>query len=625
MKNTVATLALLALLISCRPSENITVITGGGGNNKPDPEEPAPGPSIEIPASNPDAVNYVDLYDPISDAGQYYMPETKKIPKKFWTCVDIQNRGDRNETGLSEINRGLQYHLLCQSIAGLANKALDEGKIEFGVWLEASGEAYDLSKAAIGQEIGRQTGIELASNVYGTFEGLQVNVRDLFAGYVLTDVKNKPESNIVATVASHVYNAIIVDIRDKDYFDGKGYKMLYDARKKSTLDAWNEFKDKCSNKALVVIPVQTGELREFAIKNKLFCINLNKSYGSASSGQNSWLFDEVLAWLEPNAPVLGWEQGVSEDAFVSKVSRSGKLMLAADWSYNHSLTSAGSRERQKTDLAKVINPRNINYSEAKHYVSFFLTDGDNYQWIMGGSFVNDYLSQEESAKVNMGYGLCSQAVSELAPAQHNNIMSRQKENNTFMECFGGGYYYADTYSVNKNRAENLKAIAERTAAHMRQHRLKILHIIAWDLKSPATKEACQAFVDANDYLEGITAIQYSPYNGGNGEIIWCTNKKGYDIPVVTTKYSLWKGGTQGQGSPVEIASRMKVLEKGNSHAFICVHAWSDFSGSKGAKAALECVNASGTSFKAVSAQELIWRIRMKERKEQTLKFLATIK
>ena len=53
-----------------------------------------------------------------------------------------------------------------------------------------------------------------------------------------------------------------MDVRDKAYFDSQGYSMLYDARAKSTADAWYEFKDKCSNKALVVMPVQTGELRE---------------------------------------------------------------------------------------------------------------------------------------------------------------------------------------------------------------------------------------------------------------------------------------------------------------------------------------------------------------------------
>jgi len=36
------------------------------------------------------------------------------------------------------------------------------------------------------------------------------------------------------------------------------------------------------------------------------------------------------------------------------------------------------------------------------------------------------------------------------------------------------------------------------------------------------------YVDANDQLEGIVALQYSPYAGGEGDVIWVTNKAGYE-------------------------------------------------------------------------------------------------
>lgn len=622
------TIAFLCLLLSaCGKLEKVTVVQGGTGieNNSGGSTDPGSGTTFTPPTPNADAIPYLDIHDPIADAGQFYMPEVTRLPKKIWTCVNVQNASDRNNLGVVDRNGGLQYHLLCQSLAGLVNRALEEGRTDVGVWLETKGEAYDLSRAALGPEIGRQTGVELATKDYGPVDGIPVNLRSLFDGYVLTDLSANPESGTVATVAAHVFNALIVDVRDQAYFEEQGYRMLYDAREKTTRDAWSEFKDRCSNKALVVMPVQTGELREFAIRNKLFCINLNKRNGTSAGGQNVDIFDEVLDWLEPCAPVLGWEQGVGEDAFVARVSRSGKLMLAADWSYNHSLTSANARNRQSGMLAKVLNPRNIDYAQSKHFVSFFLSDGDNYQWVMGGGFVNDYYRQPAGTAVRMSYGLCSQALSELAPAQHDRILELQEAGNTLMECFGGGYFYIDTFSEAGNRSANLKRLAERTAVHMRQHRLKVLHVIAWDVLSPASREACQAFVDANDQLEGIVAIQYSPYNGGKGELFWCRNKKGYDIPVVTAKYSLWKRGNGGQGSPVKIAARMQRLEEGNSHAFVCVHAWSDFSGLKGAAAALDCIEKAGDGFRAVNAQELIWRIRMQEKKDQTLQYLATIK
>ena len=98
----------------------------------------------------------------------------------------------------------------------------------------------------------------------------------------------------------------------------------------------------------------------------------------------------------------------------------------------------------------------------------------------------------------------------------------------------------------------------------------------------------------------------------------------YDIPCITAKYMIW----QGQTTPAGVADSMKAYETAEqSFSTVCVHAWSEFDGRKAGDAAALCKNAlsSNPKFQAVSMQELIWRIRMAERKDQTLKYLATIK
>lgn len=620
MKKTIWIISVLLMAVCCASKDPVTVIEGGTGTGEPPEPTPPTEGTIKIPQPNSDALSYMDLHDALSDVGQFYMPEPARVPKYHWTCVIGQ---DKNALGRSSAAEGLQYHLLCQSLAGLTNRALSKGETNVGIWLEQDGLSYDASKQILGGEIGRQTAVELSTKGYGEYEGEQVDPRAFVKGFVLTDVEKNPESAVVASVAAHVYDAIIVDVRDRAFFEGEGYELLYDASSKSTSDAWHEFRDKCSNKALVVMPVQTAELREFAIANDLFVINLNKKQGIPSAGQNSALFDEVLSWLEPNAPVLGWEQGVGEDVFVEKVSATGHLMLASDWSYNHSLTSVNYTQRQKPELAAVVNPREIDYNKSGNFVSFFLSDGDNYQWVMGDGFINDFYSLSEGRSARMSYGLCSEALSQLSPERFGQIFEAQKGENTLMECFGGGYFYVDNYATRADRPSALKVIAQRAAAHMRQHRIKVLNIIALDVKSEATKQACQAFVDANDELEGIIAIQYSPYNGGEGQVLWCRNSSGYDIPVITTKYSLWKGGNHRQGSPAEIAALMKADNA--PYCAVCVHAWSDFEGKRAGAAAADCLRMAGSGFKAVNAQELVWLVRMKEREDQTLKYLATIK
>lgn len=566
----------------------------------------------------------------VPDGKLYSMPEMKKKPRKFWTCTGVVSIDNRNSINETETMQGLQYHLLCQSLAGLTNRMVEEGKSDVAVWLYDHGgkASYKVSKQALEDmgicEQGVQNGLELACSDYESVDGLRVQLRGFFDGYVLTDVKNNPESGIVASVASHVYNSIIVDVRDKEYFEKAGYSMKYDATHKTTLDAWHEFKDKCSNEALVIMPVQTGELREFAIKNNLFVLNLNKKQGDPRSGQNVDLLEEVLAWLQPNVPVYGWEQGVSEDQFVARISKSGHPMIPCDWSYNHSLTSLLYTERQQPVQAQSFNPKFIDFDKKRNYVSFFLSDGDNIQWMMQ-DFATGFYDVPEAIEVKMSYGLPVSTLSMMAPAQLHNLMNLRRDECSVLEMLGGGYYYIDTYSQNNNRNDNLKIAAERLAVSMRRYHVGLLGVMAMDVKSVASKEAYQTFVDANDRLEGIIALQYSPYAGGGGEVFWVTNKNGYDIPVITVRYSLWDRIHEREGSPDFIASKLKAEAQVESFSAICVHAWSRFEGNAhGAAAARLCAGKLDGRFEVVNMQELVWRLRMSRHPEQTLEYLNKI-
>lgn len=574
-------------------------------------------------------VDYQSLYDLSSNKGQYYVPEMKAEISAFWNCSGALDGPQHNSPTQSALTKGLQYNLLCQSLAGIVNRAYEEGRSEVYMWLGVNDTPYENVRKTLGKEIGRASAIDILSKQYSEVDGINVNVRDLVKGYVLTDVVGNPESAQAAATASHVFDAIIVDVRDKDYFDQLGLPMKYDARKKTTVDAWKEFKDKCSDRALVIMPVHTGELREFAIKNKLFTININKVYGDPSQGQNQKLFDEVLAWLAPNTPVFGWEGGVGEADFVSKVSSTGHLMQPADWSYNTSLTSINYKSRQKQILSKVMDPRTIDYDQKGNFVSFFITDGDNYQMMMKDGFMRQFIGKPSAERYNVSYGMCCASLSQLAPDRFAEYMQLQRPESTVMETFGCGYFYADTYSEKGNRAKNIKILAEQVADHMRQHRLKVLHLMTLrEFDSPAAKAAYKAFIDANDQLEGVVVIQYAPYNGGYGQVLWSKNKAGYDIPIVTTKYSIWDlPNSKWQSEPVKLAASMDEEAKDLSHAFVAIHCWSKFGPDEksGPDAAEMCMEAVKSDYRAVNAQELIWRIRMKERPEQTERFFSTLK
>ena len=583
---------------------------------------------------------YVEAYDPIADVGQYWHPELAVKPTRYVSCAFVCNQPGNNDLGITDPNLGLQGHLLAQSMAGLVNRAVQEGKTDIGVWLrdEANSNSYKAAKQGLSDMGISEWSVCVPSQVGKDYGEL----RPLVSGYVLTDVENNPESNIVASVAAHVYNAIIVDKRDEATYRDI-YPMLYDATQKTTADAWREFKDKCSNKALVIMPVQTGQLREFVISHRLFILNINKAYADPSKGQNTDILDEVLAWLEPGAPVYGWEQGVNEDSFVGRVSRSGHAMVPYDWAYNTGMTSLAYKSRQKSTLARVTNPSFIDWDDpAEKFVSFYLSDGDNVQWMMNDFEGSDYYTHPEAANVKMSFGLAAANLSMMCPDQFDRLLSLQNAECSLLENLGGGYYYVDTFGESSgDRTGALNRQAERVAAHMRQHRIKVLGLVAMDARSERAKEAYRTFIEANDQLAGVVVIQYSPYAGGEGAIMWFTNSAGYDIPVVTVRYSIWNFGSNNQareGTPAYIAHKIINESSDNPFTAVSVHAWSKFvdTGTSddevaeaaeggtvvGPGAAALCARRLPENVRVVNLEELIWRVRMHYRPEQTLDYLS---
>ena len=260
---------------------------------------------------------------------------------------------------------------------------------------------------------------------------------------------------------------------------------------------------------------------------------------------------------------------------------------------------------------------------------------------MLNGFVENYYTDPKVDEVHMNFGITASNICQIAPAQFDKIMSLQGRNTTLIESFGGGYWYSDDFGADGDRGTLLKSLAAKVASHMRQHRIKILEQIAHDPASPAAMETYQAFVDANDQLEGIVAIQYAPsYAGGAGEILWVTNKRGYDIPVVTVRYSIWNfpdGNRQRDGSPAYVARRLNEEPADSKFSAVIVHAWSAFTDTdastdetaecapggtlRGASAAALCNRRLAADYEDVSMQELIWRIRMEYRPEQTERYL----
>ncbi|MFV0327950.1 MAG: hypothetical protein ACK5LF_26860 [Bacteroides xylanisolvens] len=574
--------------------------------------------------------DYFEAIDAPDDCGQYWLLKSHIVPKGYYVCLMHSLENDNNN---SELRKGLPYTNMCQSLAGIVNRAVENKESEEAIWLEDPNNRYSYTLCK--QELKRQ-GVSERSQEDGISLLKSGLFSNLIKGYVLTDITNNPESSPVAAVASHIHNAIIVDIRDQTVYDEIGLKMVYDARQKTTKDAWAEFKDKCNNKSLVLMGSLTNDMKDFAIVHNLFVLNIKND-----KGHNWELLNEVLDWLEPSSPIYGWED-LDEHSFVQRISEKGHLMVPCNYYLNMSLTSLNYAQRQKDLLVNIINPGNRIYPEndTNKYISYYLSDGDNVQWIFH-IWYDGWFKHGQTKDVKLAFGIPSTNLSMIAPPVYKNIVDHQGVENTLVENCGGGYIYIDDFASQKDTQKELTTLANKVTAHMRQHRIKVLGLFTNNAQSVNAQNAYKTFIKSNNQLEGIIVVQYAPYNGGHGQTYWYANNEGIEIPVITVRYTLWnfgKNNSNGQGTPAYVAKLLK--DEQPDFSLIDIHAWSTFAdiGSSddvvgeaakgnvsGAGAAAMCQRRVSEDFKCVSLQEFIWRMRMKHNKEQTIKAIEKYK
>ncbi|MCQ2142457.1 MAG: hypothetical protein MJY56_00145 [Bacteroidales bacterium] len=568
-------------------------------------------------------------------------PYISRMPKYYWNVTGCIFTSTQNDKGCaSSTGTGFRNHVLFQSLVGLAHRALERGESDIALWAGSGAEQYGYKNV---HEWLDGEGVESLGTINPQQlallgENEKGSLRKFIDGYVLTDVRNNSECVSVATVASHVYNAIIVDVDDEEIFKAAGFRMLYDAREKKLADSWAEFKDKCANNALVMIPVWMGELRGYAIEHGLFCFNVLKEK-EESGGNNLTLFREVNTWLQPNSPIYGasnYDEG--NTAFI--ISKYGNNWVPYDWGYNTGITSLCYPDRREGIAQNTFNPAVIDWSvnDTKNFVNFYLSDGDNVQWEMNDFGSGYWLKNPYNVKTKMSFGLSMGQLSQIAPSYLSELLTsiNSRTNHIFDR---GSYYFIDYLGRGKNREEVLWQMAKETAHQMKETNTRVLATVSWeDCHSKASVQGYQAMVDANDELDGIFTIAYSPYAKSSEEIIWVTNRKGIDIPVIRTTYSIWNTGSsnhQDEGSPTYIAHR---LNKHNQQFnLVCVHCWSDFADTgtsddetsenrggtlRSAGAVDSCIRRLDDTYKVVTLNELIWRIRMKYRPEQTKKVLG---
>lgn len=578
-------------------------------------------------------------------------------PKTLYVTEDVDGFPSAGPGDPAGLFSGLTFTL--QSLAGLAAAGVKDGVCDSMLWIDMPKNAsYNLWR----EEVLKYTGA-VRVPVTDPYELIKkFHDKGLVKGYILyrndrskRDLYDAPPSdgagyNNSANVATSLANsmkAVIVEEASEGPIKALGLPMLLDVRDKDEAWLFEHHAPKLARNLVHVIDPRAPHMRDYAVATNSICI-----FGISPTT------DKVLAWVQPNAPAMGWGGG-DEYKFTSQLSRFGHFTTASNWIFNLCAISSVQAEHDiawqdlRVNDQATVDPLLLDWPKDAHFTAFVMSDGNNFMWFLGDFFAESYWQAPSRGAFPFGWTapVCDMVQAGTPALAH---LRRTASPHDYIMMHDAGYFYYDEYAVElDNRRDVLVAKIRQDAERMAKLGIRVLSPLLMDWDSEAAMEAYEICAREIPGLVAIMPIQYAPYNAGLGKVLWVKNAEGVPIPVISARYGLWGRLTQleNNGPPALLAHKINAgARKGypvdeTFFDWTIVHAWSwfkkadggpDFLGEEmdqaqgpstpGARRGFEpvgwCVERLAPSVRVVTPEELAWRLRVHLKPKETLDALA---
>lgn len=544
-------------------------------------------------------------------------------------------------------------HMMGQSLAGLAAQAVNEGRgdelIYVNLWDNADYNRWRvkiLERTGI-EDRGRQRIWDVAKRYaeQGIVKGYILYSWDSSEGAITTRRKESDESCNVATSLAGLLGGIIVSEGQEAQAKALGLKCLADVRDKTEQWVFDTYRDRLSRKYVLLQDPIAPNNRAIAIAHR--CLTV---YGLEEPSES------IFKWMEAPGFVFGWNDAHSEGKSVTQFSKYGHIIGASNWALNMPalslMKSRGGTADRGFKPFRAFDPSTIDFNDHSPAVSFYMSDGDNVQWMFGGFASHPYhWGANLNGRFPLGWGLPYADLLQIGVDVYDHLQATQPEQTSIVLM--PGYCFPDELGSalsSEKRTAVFKQHCARIESHLKTAGTGLISFLCNDYDSEEAMEAYALFAKEIPSLTGMMVIDYAPYEEGDGKVFWFPNADGVDIPVVTAKYALWANlNHERSGTPKKIARLISedVAEAQNAktpfHAWTSIHAWSGFQenwdGDEKAESGLYnqggsqagvaptywCVKRLDPSIRVVTPDELIWRIRMTHRPAQTRAVLGLSK
>jgi hypothetical protein len=440
-------------------------------------------------------------------------------------------------------------------------------------------------------------------------------LRDLgmVRGYILFryDTHDRPfhslgeidESANVATSLAPLLGGVAVSETFQPRAEELRLPLLLDVRDRTEQWCLNSYAGRFTTRGIMTAEPKSRVARSMAVAMRAFVVS-----------RPGPVYEAALARCQPDCPVLGWGCG-DEHANTMPSTEWGLFQTATNWCHNLPALAA-ERIGDRIPRERVTLPdrcrrslADLRWETGVHYAAFLMSDGDNVQWLMGnfagGSEGRWYYESPARGKFPFGWTFPYVDLAQLCPYTLIDLLDRATPRDDFV-LYGGGYYYPDHFGSRRaavvgaasaampsalppspsGRGDGgegcLRLHARRLRAYMRLGGLRTLALNLDDWDSPEARAAYNVFAEEIPELDGILTVQYYPYSGGEGRILWATDGK-RTIPVISCGLTIWANtGRPRDSTPAAVAKWLNDAPRSgptwsdDHFTYAMAHSWSRF-------------------------------------------------
>lgn len=335
--------------------------------------------------------------------------------------------------------------LLAVSLQGIVNRRKPR------VYLLAS--FYDLMWLEVLEGKGHK--IRKVNNIWELLRIFQKEIK----GMVVYDPE-LPDTINIATIVSSVRNAVIASPRIADRIK---FTIVEDLRNRFANQieayewAFRSFWKELNHSLLAIMHPSWVFPRDYIIEFKAFTFWIEGVANCWSPPEDILFLRKLLSSTPAHIPILGWWQfgdggegsGIGESTGVMLSSKYAKVTVASALCPNlsvHSGVELGIRDFSQ-------QPMEEREVEPKVYISFLLSDGDNFGANLSGVIASKW-NQKERGEVAMGWVFCPTQM-ELTPAVVEHFYSTATPKDYFLSADGIGYVWANFYGNNYENPEDI--------------------------------------------------------------------------------------------------------------------------------------------------------------------------